>query len=73
MNLNNDGLEEKVVIAGIEDIESMVLLNDKIYPKEWHVSPAYIELIMESNPEVYKIMKTSTGVKGIYGLFPLNK
>ena len=37
MNLNNDGLEERVVIAGIEDIESMVLLNDKIYPKEWHV------------------------------------
>ena len=50
MNLNNDGLEERVVIAGIEDIESMVLLNDKIYPKEWHVSPAYIRLIMDTKP-----------------------
>ena len=73
MNVNNDGLEERVIIAGIEDIESMVLLNDKIYPKEWHVSPAYIRLIMDRNPEVYKIIKTSAGVKGIYGLFPLNK
>ena len=73
MNVNNDQLEERVVIAGIEDIESMVLLNDKIYPKEWHVSPTYIRLIMDRNPEVYKIIKTSAGVKGIYGLFPLNK
>lgn len=73
MNVNNGHLEERVVIAGIEDIESMVLLNDKIYPKEWHVPPAYIRLIMDRNPEVYKIIKTSTGVKGIYGLFPLSK
>lgn len=73
MNVNNEGLEERVVTAGIEDIAGMVVLNDKIYPKEWHVSPAYIRLIMERNPEVYKIMKTSAGVKGIYGLFPLNK
>ena len=73
MNVNNDGLEERVIIAGIEDIESMVLLNDKIYPKEWHVSPAYIRLIMDRNPEVYKIIKKTAGEKVIYWLFPLNK
>src|SRR4051794_32710230 len=72
MNRNNDHLEE-VIIAGVEDVESMLKLNDKIYPKEWHVSPAYIRTIINRNPEVYKIIKTSTGVKGIYGIFPLNK
>ncbi|USK58263.1 hypothetical protein [Peribacillus asahii] len=64
---------EEVTTAGIEDIESMLLLNDKIYPKEWHVSPEYIKEIMLRNPEVYKVLKTPAGVKGIYGLFPLDK
>ncbi|MGG3925477.1 hypothetical protein ABET51_05715 [Metabacillus fastidiosus] len=66
-------LKEGVITAGLKDIESMLLLNDKIYPKEWHVSPEYIKEIMLRNPEVYKIFKTPAGVKGIYGLFPLSK
>ena len=73
MKQYNHHLKEDVTTAGIEDIESMLSLNDKIYPKEWHVSPEYIKEIMLRNPEVYKILKTSDGVKGIYGLFPLNK
>jgi len=66
-------LKEEVTTARVEDIESMLSLNDKIYPKEWHVSPEYIKEIMLRNHEVYKILKTPAGVKGIYGLFPLNK
>ncbi|MEC2075648.1 hypothetical protein [Metabacillus fastidiosus] len=66
-------LKEGVITAGLEDIESMLLLNDKIYPEEWHVSPEYIKEIMLRNPEIYKIFKTPAGVKGIYGLFPLSK
>jgi predicted house-cleaning noncanonical NTP pyrophosphatase (MazG superfamily) len=73
MKQDNNHRKEEVTTARIEDIESMLSLNDKIYPKEWHVSPAYIKEIMLRNPEVYKIVKTSAGVKGIYGLFPLNK
>ena len=73
MKQDNYQLKEEVTTASIEDIESMLSLNDKIYPKEWHVSPAYIRLIMDRNSEVYKIIKTSADVKGIYGLFPLNK
>ena len=69
----NHHLKEEVTTARIEDIESMISLNDKIYPKEWHVPPEYIKEIMLRNPEVYKILKTTDGVKGIYGLFPLNK
>ena len=73
MNQYNHHLKEEVITARIEDIESMLSLNDKIYPKEWHVPPEYIKEIMLRNPEVYKVLKTSDGVKGIYGLFPLNK
>jgi hypothetical protein len=73
MNQYNHHLKEDVTTARIEDIESMLSLNDKIYPKEWHVPPEYIKEIMLRNPEVYKVLKTSDGVKGIYGLFPLNK
>ncbi len=73
MNQYNNHLKEGVVTAEVEDIESMLLLNDKIYPKEWHVSPGYIKGIMLRNPEVYKLFKTPAGVKGIYGLFPLSK
>ena len=69
----NHHLKEEVTTARIEDIESMLSLNDKIYPKEWHVPPEYMKEIMLRNPEVYKILKTTDGVKGIYGLFPLNK
>ena len=54
MNQYNNHLKEDVTTARIEDIESMLSLNDKIYPKEWHVSPEYIKEIMLRNPEVYK-------------------
>ena len=73
MKQYNDHLKEEVTTARIEDIESMISLNDKIYPKEWHVPPEYMKEIMLRNPEVYKILKTPAGVKGIYGLFPLNQ
>ena len=73
MKQYNDPLKEEVTTARIEDIESMISLNDKIYPKEWHVPSEYMKEIMLRNPEVYKIFKTPAGVKGIYGLFPLNK
>ena len=73
MKKHNHHLKEEVTTARIEDIESMLSLNDKIYPKEWHVPPEYIKEIMLRNPEVYKVLKASDGVKGIYGLFPLNK
>jgi len=66
--------KERVVKAGIEDIESLVLLNDQIYPEEWHVSPDYLKEIMLRNPEVYRVLKNQDGaVKGIYGLFPLKE
>ena len=73
MKQYNHQLKEEVTTARIEDIESMISLNEKIYPKEWHVPPEYMKEIMLRNPEVYKVFKTSAGVKGIYGLFPLNK
>ena len=73
MEQYNHPLEEEVTTAKIEDIEGMISLNDKIYPKEWHVPPAYLKEIMLRNSEVYKILKTPDGVKGIYGLFPLDK
>lgn len=73
MKSYHDPLQEEVTTASVEDIESMLSLNDRIYPKEWHVSPDYLEKIICRNPWVYRILKTSAGVKGIYGLFPLNK
>jgi hypothetical protein len=73
MKQYNHHLKEEVTTARIEDIESMISLNDKIYPKEWHVPPEYMKEIMLRNPEVHKILEPSAGVKGIYGLFPLNK
>jgi hypothetical protein len=73
MNQYGDNLNEEVITAGAEDAEGMAALNDAIYPKEWHVPPAYLKEIMMRNPEVYRIIKTSAGVKGIYGLFPLSK
>lgn len=73
MKQYNHHLKEEVTTARIEDIESMISLNDKIYPKEWHVPPEYMKEIMLRNSEVYKILKTPAGVKGIYGLFALNK
>ncbi len=66
-------INEEVVTAGVEDAEGIAALNDAIYPKEWHVPPAYLTEIIMGNPEVYRIIKTPAGVKGIYGLFPLSK
>lgn len=51
----------------------MSALNDKVYPKEWHVSPDILKKILQKNPEIYRILKTAEGVKGMYSLFPLNK
>jgi hypothetical protein len=73
MNQYKNDLKEEVITARVEDIESMLSLNDRIYPKEWHVDPEYIKQIMFKNPSVYRVLKTSAGVKGAYGLFPLSK
>jgi len=59
--------------ADYSDIKSMLDLNYKIYPTEWHVSPEYVHKIMSKNPEVYNILDTEEGVKGIFSLFPLEK
>jgi hypothetical protein len=55
------------------DIYSMLDLNYKIYPAEWHVSEEYVLRIMQKNPEVYNVLRTDTGIKGIFSLFPLVK
>lgn len=61
-----------VITAGLEDAEGMARLNDAVYPEEWHVAPKYLREIMQINQDVYRIIKTPRGVKGIYGLFPLS-
>lgn len=73
MSQYENNLNEEVITAGIEDAVGMASLNDAIYPKEWHVPPRYLKEIMMRNPEVYRIIKTPAGVKGIYGLFPLSQ
>ena len=55
------------------DIYSMLELNYKIYPAEWHVSEEYVFNIMQKNPEVYNVLRTESGIKGIFSLFPLVK
>lgn len=55
------------------DVNGMLELNYKVYPKEWHVSKEYVVQIMDKNPEVYNVLRTDKGVKGIFSLFPLKK
>jgi len=56
-----------------EDIKAMVELNDHIYSSEWHVPEEYLAELMEKNPEVYNILNTEEGIKGIVSFFPLTK
>ncbi|PKR78218.1 hypothetical protein CEY16_00215 [Halalkalibacillus sediminis] len=62
-----------MVTPTFEDIDGMLDLNYRIYPKEWHVSPEYVKEVMMQNPEVYRVCKVNGTVKGVYSLFPLNK
>lgn len=76
--LNRKGLKKlpgrsKVQKAQKEDIKGMLELNYKIYPPEWHVSEDYVELIMSKNSEVYNVLRTDKGIKGVVSLFPLDK
>ncbi|MFC5713749.1 hypothetical protein ACFPU1_13240 [Thalassorhabdus alkalitolerans] len=70
MTRHNNG---EMVTPGKEDINEMLELNYKIYPKEWHVSKEYVLSIMERNPFVYRVYKENKQVKGIHSLFPLPK
>jgi hypothetical protein len=63
----------KVTYANKDDIQSMLKLNYKIYPKEWHVSPDFVQSIMNQNNKVYRILHSDQEVKGIYSLFPIPK
>jgi hypothetical protein len=63
----------KVRKAQPDDIKGMLDLNYKIYPPEWHVSVEYVEQIMKRNPQVYNVLRTEEGIKGIFSLFPLSK
>jgi hypothetical protein len=69
MNTTHD----EVTYARQEDIQGMLELNYKIYPKEWHVSPDYVQTIMKRNDKVYRVIHSYQEIKGIYSLFPLSK
>ncbi|WP_338449688.1 hypothetical protein R4Z09_26640 [Niallia oryzisoli] len=69
----NDYTILEMITAQLQDCESMAALNDKIYPKEWHVSPELLRNLLKKNPDIYRILKTTEGVKGMYSLFPLAK
>lgn len=69
----NDHTTPEMITAQLQDCESMAALNDKIYPKEWHVSPVLLKNLLRKNPDIYRILKTTEGVKGMYSLFPLAK
>jgi hypothetical protein len=63
----------RITKAVPSDIKSMLELNYKIYPAEWHVTEDYVKKIMKKNPEVYNVLNTELGTKGIFSLFPLTK
>ncbi len=73
MNQYTTSKEVEMTTARLQDCESMAALNDKVYPKEWHVSPDLLKDILQVNPEIYRILKTPEGIKGMYSLIPLNK
>ena len=73
MNRNTYIQNYEMTTAQLQDCEGMSALNDKVYPKEWHVSPDILKMILLKNPEIYRILKTPEGVKGMYSLFPMNK
>lgn len=52
-------------------IDEMLALNYAIYPEEWHVGRPFVEAVMAKNPQVYNILRTPAGVKGIFSIFPL--
>lgn len=59
--------------AAPKDVDAMLSLNYAIYPKEWHVTNNYVEQIMQKNSEVYNVLRTADGIKGIFSIFPLSK
>jgi hypothetical protein len=67
--------DSKIVIKKARncDVKEMLNLNYKIYPPEWHVDEEYVHKVLGKNPEVYNILYTEEGVKGIVSLFPLEK
>ncbi|KAA9029997.1 hypothetical protein [Niallia endozanthoxylica] len=73
MNQYKNFKQAAMAAAILQDCESMAALNDKVYPKEWHVSPDLLKEILQVNPEIYRILKTPEGVKGMYSLIPLNQ
>ncbi|WP_071393004.1 hypothetical protein [Bacillus tuaregi] len=73
MNQRTTDTQDEMTTARLQDCEGMSALNDRVYPEEWHVSPDILKKMLRKNPEIYRILKTSQGVKGMYSLFPLNK
>lgn len=66
---------QKIIISQAEekDVLSMLELNYKIYPKEWHVSPEFVFEVLKKNKEVYNLIKINGEVKGISTFFPLDE
>ena len=61
MNPDNNHLIDGVVTAGVEDIESMLQLNDRIYPKEWHVAQHILRKLCLEIPRFIKFIKLPLG------------
>jgi len=59
--------------ATLKEIDSILSLDYRVYSDDWHVSNDYVQHVMQKNPEVYNILRTKDGIKGIFSLFPLDQ
>ena len=65
--------ELSITQATFKDVESMLALNYRVYPKEWHVSKDFVLEVLKKNPDVYNLIKSHNDVKGITTFLPLDE
>lgn len=59
--------------ATFDDIEYLLKLDYKYFPKEWHVESAFTEAVMSKNRYCYRLIESEGKVKGYHLVIPLKK
>jgi hypothetical protein len=55
------------------DVNGMIQLDRKLYPRDWQVEHTFVDHLLERNKMVYKIVEEYGEIKGYCSLIPLDK
>lgn len=59
--------------ATVEDVDQMMQLDYRYYPKQWHIDLEAVKQTFRKGTQLARVVGTAEGIKGYYAALPLTR